>query len=99
MIAWRIQLITRAGRAYPEVSCAVVFEPRAWPTISTMQHRCPPPQAPPALRERVRSLAQLGGFFARQGDGVPGIQAIWQGSQRLHEFIYAVDIHRTVTAL
>ena len=83
MIAWRIQLITRAGRAYPEVSCAVVFEPRAWP----------------ALRERVRSLAQLGGFFARQGDGVPGIQAIWQGSQRLHEFIYAVDIHRTVTAL
>ena len=30
----------------------------------------------------VRSLAQLGGCFARQGDGEPGIKAIWQGYQR-----------------
>jgi hypothetical protein len=69
----------------------VVFELHEWQTISMMQHRCHPPQAPPALRDRVRSLAQLGGFFARQGDGEPGIQAIWQGYQRLHEFIYAVE--------
>jgi hypothetical protein len=99
IIAWRIHLITMAGRAYPKVSCAVVFEPREWQTISTMQHRCHPPPAPPALRDIVRSLAQLGGFFARKGDGEPGIQAIWQGYQRLHECIYAVEIHRTVTAL
>jgi hypothetical protein len=44
----------------------------------------------------VRSLAQLGGFFARTRDGEPGIHAIWQGYQRLHEFIYAIDTYRTV---
>ena len=47
----------------------------------------------------VRSLAHLGGFLARQGDGEPGIKTIWQGYQRLHDFIYAVDIYRTVQAL
>jgi hypothetical protein len=47
----------------------------------------------------VRRLAQLGGFCARQGDGEPGINAIWQGYQRRHEFIYAIDTYRTVNAV
>ncbi len=47
----------------------------------------------------VRSLAPLGGFLARQGDGEPGIKAIWQGYQRLHEFISAIDTYRTVKAV
>jgi hypothetical protein len=99
MLAWRIPLLTLAGRAYPEVSCAVGFAPRAWQTSDTMPHRCHPPQAPPAWRASVRSLAPRGGVCARQGDGAPGMQAIWQGDQRLHEGIYAVDSHRTLPAL
>jgi hypothetical protein len=47
----------------------------------------------------VRALARLGGFLARTGDGEPGIQSIWQGYQRLHEFIYALEMHRAVNAL
>jgi hypothetical protein len=46
----------------------------------------------------VRSLAPLGGFLARKRDGEPGITAIWQGYQRLHECIDAVDTYRTVNA-
>jgi hypothetical protein len=99
IVAWRIHNITMAGRAYPEVSCEVVFEPQEWYTLYTMQHHCHPPPTPPPLREMGRSLAQLGGFLARQGDGEPGIKAIWQGYQRLHEFIYAIDTYRTVKAL
>ena len=99
IVAWRIHHITMAGRAYPEVSCEVVVEPQEWSTLSTMQHHCHPPPTPPPLREMVRSLAQLGGFFARQRDGEPGINAIWQGYQRLHEFIYAVDTYQTVNGV
>jgi hypothetical protein len=99
IVAWRIHNITMASRAYPKAPCDVVFEPREWHTIYTMQHHRPPPQAPPSLREMGRDLAQRGGFFARKDDGEPGIQAIWQGYPRLHEFIYAVEIHRTVNAL
>jgi Transposase Tn5 dimerisation domain len=99
MVAWRIHTITLAGRAYPDAPCAVVFDPREWHTIYPMQHHRHPPQAPPSLREMVRALAQLGGFFARTGDGEPGIQVIWQGYQRLHDFIYALETHRSVNAL
>jgi Transposase Tn5 dimerisation domain len=87
------------ARAYPEVSCEIVFEPQEWSTLYTMQHHCHPPPTPPPLREMVRSLARLGGFLARQGDGEPGIKAIWQGYQRLHEFIHAIDTYRTVHAV
>jgi len=62
------------------------FAPRERQTLETMPHHCPPP-TPPPLREMGRSLAQLGGFFARQGDGEPGIKAMWQGSQRRHAFL------------
>jgi Transposase Tn5 dimerisation domain len=99
MVAWRIHRITMVGRADPEVPGEVVFEPREWHTMYPMQQHRAPPQAPPSLREMVRGLAPLGGFFARTGDGEPGIQAIWQGDQRLHEFIDALETHRNVTAL
>ena len=87
-----------AGRAYPEASCEVVFAPQEWSTLYMMQQHCHPPPTPPPLREMVRSLAPLGEFFARQGDGEPGIKAIWQGYQRLHEFLYALDTYRSINA-
>jgi hypothetical protein len=99
LLAWRIHQSTRAGRASPEGSCAVVVEPREWHTIYPMPQHPPPPQIPPPLRAMVRSLAHLGGFLARTGDGEPGIQAIWQGYQRLHECISAVETQRTVNAI
>jgi Transposase Tn5 dimerisation domain len=67
IVAWRIHNITMASRAYAEVSCEVIFEPREWQTLYTMQQHCHPPPTPPPLREMVRSLAQLGGFLARAG--------------------------------
>jgi hypothetical protein len=62
IVAWRLHNIAMAGRAYPEVSCAAVFEPQEWSTLYTMQPPCHPPPTPPPLRAMVRHLAQLGGF-------------------------------------
>jgi Transposase Tn5 dimerisation domain len=62
IVAWHIHNITMASRAYPEVSCEVICEPREWQTLYTMQQHCHPPPTPPPRREMVRSLAQLGGF-------------------------------------
>jgi hypothetical protein len=98
IIAWRIHTITMTARAYPQALCEMVFERREWQTIYTMQYHCHPPAQPPPLRDMVRALAQLGGFLARTGDGEPGIKSIWQGYQRLHEFIYAVETHLAVNA-
>jgi hypothetical protein len=98
IVAWRIHTITMLSRAYPEVSCEVVFEPREWQALYTMHYRSRPPAQPPPLRDTVRALARLGGFLARTGDGEPGIKSIWQGYQRLHDFIYAVEMHLAVNA-
>ena len=99
LVAWRSHNSTMAGRAYPEGSCEVVFAPQAWSPLSTRQPHWHPPPTPPPRREMGRNLAQLGGVFARQGDGEPGINAIWQGYQRRHDCIYAIDTSRTVNAL
>ena len=53
-VAWRIHHITMAGRAYPEVSCEVVFAPQEWYTLYTMQHHCP------RLRPRPHSARWCG---------------------------------------
>ena len=98
IVAWRIHTITMLSRAYPEVSCEAVFEPQEWQTIYMMQYRRRPPQQSPPLREIVRCLAQLGGFLTRTGDGEPGVQTIWQGYQRLHDFLYALETYRAVNA-
>jgi hypothetical protein len=95
-IAWRMHTITMMGRAYPETSCEVVFESQEWQAIYTMHYRRRPPQESPPLREIVHCLARLGGFLARRGDGEPGVQTVWQGYQRLHDFLYALETHQAV---
>lgn len=57
IIAWRIHTLTMLGRAYPEASWDLVFEPREWRTIDTMPYQSPPPDQPPPLRDTVRTLA------------------------------------------
>lgn len=79
IVAWRSHHLTMAGRADPEGAGEGVCEPQEWYPLSTMPHHGPPPPTPPSRRARVRSLAPLGGFCARQGDGEPGLKAIWQG--------------------
>jgi Transposase Tn5 dimerisation domain len=46
-----------------------------------------PPVEPPTLGEAVLMLARLGGFLARQGDGVPGVKTIWRGLSRLTDLV------------
>jgi Transposase Tn5 dimerisation domain len=99
IVAWRLHTITMAGRAYAEVSCEVVFAPREGHTLDTRPHHSQPPPTPPPRREMVRSLAQLGGCLARTRDGEPGMQAIWPGDQRRHDFLYAIELYRTVKAV
>jgi len=99
IIAWCIHTMTLLGRAYPDASCELVFEPREWQAVYTRPSHRRPPAQPPPLRDIVRALAQLGGFLARTGDGAPGLQSIWHGYQRLHNFLYAVETYLAVNAL
>lgn len=49
------------------------------------------PTTVPTIREVVRQIAMLGGFLGRKGDGEPGVKTLWQGMQRLRDFVEGME--------
>jgi hypothetical protein len=86
VVAWRILYMTRLGRCTPDLPASVVFEDFEWKALLQYYHPSEPlPDHPPHLQTFIRSLAQLGGFLGRKGDGEPGATTIWRGLSRLHD--------------
>jgi len=50
------------------------------------------PQLPLTLADFWRSLARLGGFIGRRGDGSPGWQTLWRGWSRLQDLCWAASL-------
>jgi Transposase Tn5 dimerisation domain len=71
IVAWRIHNITMAGRAYPEVSCEVVFEPQEWSTLYTMPHHCHPPLTRPHSARWCGVSRSLAGSAPGRGTASP----------------------------
>jgi len=85
IVTWRTLFVCRLGREFPEISCEAVFEPAEWKSVYYVIHKKPPPKTPPALREMVRLVAQLGGYVNRKRPDEPGPQTVWLGLQRVHD--------------
>jgi hypothetical protein len=86
VVAWRILYMTRLGRSTPDLPCSVVFEDFEWKALlQYYRPNDPLPAEPPPLQPFVRTLAGLGGFLGRKGDGEPGATTIWRGLSRLHD--------------
>jgi hypothetical protein len=67
VIAWRILYTTMLSRAAPEVPCTVLLDEHEWQGLYCRIHRVAiAPAKPPTLRQAVRWIAQLGGFFGPQ---------------------------------
>ena len=93
VVAWRILHLTRLGRETPDVPCTVVFEDFEWKALISFVKRTPEvPKIVPTLREVIRTIAGLGGFLGRKGDGEPGTQTLWVGLQRLDDIAAAWQI-------
>jgi hypothetical protein len=88
IVTWRTLFVCRMGRAVPDASCEVIFEPAEWKSLYQAVRRQPPPKAPPNLQTMVRMVAQLGGYVNRQRDDEPGPQTVWLGLQRLHDITW-----------
>jgi Transposase Tn5 dimerisation domain/Transposase DNA-binding len=92
IIAWRIMYIKSMGQKYPEESCTLVFSEHEWKSVyGRLNKRKSLPEKPPGLREMVVWVARLGGFLARKNDGNPGVQTLWIGLQRMHDYAQAWD--------
>ena len=88
VVAWRIYHLCKLGRDDPQAPCTVYFEEAEWKalTVFTTRKTATPNQVP-TLRDMIRSVATLGGFLGRKGDGEPGTQTLWLGLQRLDDIV------------
>jgi hypothetical protein len=94
VVAWRLLYMTYVARIEPGLPCTAVLEEEEWRMLYTISKKKPPSEEPPAVREAVRMIAQLGGFLGRKGDGEPGVKSIWAGFRRLMDFVYALQVLR-----
>ena len=87
IVAWRLLWLTLQARETPDAPCTVILEEFEWKVLCATVHARTRglPAKPPALREAVRMIAQLGGFLGRKSDGEPGPQTLWRGLRRLHD--------------
>jgi hypothetical protein len=95
VIAWRILYMTLLGRALPDAPCSVLLERDEWEALFCVVHNTPtPPFEPPSIGEAVLSIARLGGFLARKGDGHPGVTVLWRGLQHLMDITMTYRVFR-----
>lgn len=97
VVAWWLLWLTYHARQQPTQSCETVLQPLEWQLLYRHVHRTARlPRKPPALREAIRWIAQLGGFLGRKGDGDPGVKTLWLGLKRLDDMLVG---HRLATGL
>jgi hypothetical protein len=85
IVAWRLHLLSKLSRDYPEHPCTEILTKAEWQTLFIMIHKSKQqlPEDPPTLKEAVIWIAKLGGFIGRKCDGEPGPLSLWRGWQRL----------------
>ena len=82
VVAWRIGLLMRLGRACPEWDAEQLLTRQEWQAAWIVARKKPPDKTP-TLRKALHMIAALGGFLGRKGDGEPGVKSLWIGLQRL----------------
>ena len=82
VVAWRIGLLMRLGRACPDWDAERLLTREEWQAAWIVARRKPPDKTP-TLRAALHRIAALGGFLGRKGDGEPGVKSLWIGLQRI----------------
>jgi hypothetical protein len=84
IIAWKIHWLTKVARDSGNIPCNVFFAEAEWKGLYSFVNKTRhSPEAPPSLRDFIRSIANLGGFLGRKSDGEPGAETIWKGLHAL----------------
>jgi hypothetical protein len=97
IVAWRIYWITLVARVAPDASCYFFLNEIEWKILAVKFAKTQiQKNQPPTLEQSIRWIAQLGGFLARKGDGVPGITHVWRGMKKLSVMVDAVAMAKEI---
>jgi hypothetical protein len=93
IIAWHILWMTYQVRLQSDQPCSIAFTAEEEHALRGLYERQRPRKGPRSgpydphyrltLREAMHTMAKLGGFIGRKGDGDPGIRTLWQGYREL----------------
>jgi hypothetical protein len=86
VVAWRIQLLTQAGRQNPDLPASDYFAESEWKALHCFVHhsRGAPAQAP-RLGEMLEDVGRLGGFVKGKSTPHPGPITLARGLARLND--------------
>ena len=87
VVAWRVFFLVKLGRETPEVPCDCLLTEDEWKVLWLYEHQTPAPDKPPSLKWAGRTIAKMGGFLGRKGDGHPGATTTWRGWERLQTMV------------
>ncbi len=80
VIAWHLLALRDLARRPEPIPASHVLSPTLLAVLAALRPRLPDQ---PTARQALRTIATLGGFLARKGDGEPGWRTLWRGFERL----------------
>lgn len=91
MIAgWRVEQLKGAARIDAEANCEKYFDAEEWKAVYLVRNQGEPlPPEPPSVSEFVLSVAQLGGYLNKKGQGPPGSKTLWRGLRKMEAYTEA----------
>jgi hypothetical protein len=97
VVAWRVEYLKGATRSDPDSSCEKYFAAGEWIAIMAFLRRPVDRANPPAMREFMISIAQLGGYINKKSQGDPGSKTIWRGMARFDTIVEAFAAFNQMT--
>jgi hypothetical protein len=92
IVACRLLTLMETARQQPEQSCETMLTQPEWRLLRRKFQPKNRSSKPPTLAQATIWVAQLGGFLARKGDGMPGVKTLWRGISRLHDLIEGAQL-------
>jgi hypothetical protein len=90
VVAVRLLNTKHLARARPDE--VVDLETFGKEAVQILAKKVGAPKGGWTYRELIRSVARLGGFIGRRGDGEPGWQTIWRGWHRLMYMVQGAEV-------
>jgi hypothetical protein len=92
IVGARILSMTKLAKQADGTPCTRFFSEEEWKILYIRKYKKnPPDDFVPTLKETMRLLAILGGFYEYNKQRDPGTMSIWRGMKRLRELIDGIE--------
>ena len=92
IVGMRILWMTKLAKQPEEIPCTKAFSEEEWKILYIRKHKKKPSDGlVPTMKEAVRLLGILGGFYDYNKKRDPGTMTIWRGMRRLKELLDGIE--------